>query len=199
MSEIFGEKLVEAVVLLKEIRKKNEEENAQIDAYMKKLVEDLSEAMKPKEGEEKDSDGKPTENGGMNPEKFMEMLQKLEERTKKENEASKKASPSTPTESGTGLGEMMEELLQPPTTLSKSGTTKPSTGSPSSDPSKESGSSPKAPVEPPKDGRKKMGGAGATPPVKNKVEEVEPTDVVGEGRVWCAVCEEYHDATHVEA
>lgn len=108
--EIFGVKLVEAVGLLKEIKQKNEQQNASIDAFMKKLVEDLGENMKEGGGEEQKDE---SAGSGMNPEKFIELLREMERATKQREEDSKKALPPTP--SGTGLGEIMDQLLTSPT------------------------------------------------------------------------------------
>lgn len=48
---------------------------------------------------------------------------------------------------------------------------------------------------------KAMGGVGATPPTKGKVkteETPEPIKEANPGKLWCAVCEEFHDKEEAE-
>lgn len=163
--KIFGLKLVEAVGLLKVIKKKNEEENLEIDAFMAQLVEDLGEDLKSKEGEKSSSP-----DVGMDAMKFLKLLNEMEKTVKEREEKSKKAVP--PVSIPSGLGEVVGELVSTPS----------STPTLTTETATTIGSSGTKPFE----GIMQM--KNYTP------EEIPPEKLVPKLQVWCAVCNEYHNA-----
>lgn len=197
-NERIAEHLMAAIVLLKSIQQKNLEQNAEIQSYLDKLIAELEDKKKEEEQKQEESDKgekkpKPDE---VKPEGKDEDDAETEKDAKITGDALTKimemiAEKSITTGFDMGLVEVKEieeakavEAVEAKRTY----VTKEPKGTP--------------PKKRPK-GAVVGGGYGAASPVEDAKEDAPNPDdmpgIVAPGKVWCTVCEEFHDvATHEE-